>query len=139
MVLIGRRAIATTVARSAVVAVVAVVAISCGPSPAIPSPASPSADYAVVARWAADDGSVVALNVVIGSAVDRGRLADAARELGRQHPRSRLIVTFFAPWAGPERYVIGHVPMGDRPMPVSSRAPSWLWTVDLRPLAPRAT
>ena len=41
-----------------------------------------------------------------------------------------MIVTFFDDAAGPERYVIGHVPTGDEPV-IASGGPTWLGTFDL--------
>lgn len=125
----------TTTFRAGLV-VVALVLLACG-SPS--STASPSAGYTVVARWASDDGSIVALNVVVGPGRGPRELADIANELRERDPGSRVIVTFFAEWAGPERFVVGHVPAGREPLAVASRAPSWLWTADTPPLAPRPT
>ncbi len=114
-------------------AVAALVAVGCT-SP--PEPARPNPGYEVVARWAADDGSVVALNVVVGPGLGRGGLGDVAQELRQRDPGSRVIVAFYAEWAGPERYVLGHVPAGREPLALTSHPPSWLWTVDLRPDVP---
>ena len=81
------------------------------------APLSPSTDAepAVVARWIADDGSVVALNVVLEQDADRRRLPELARVFREQHPTARVIVTFFTDNAGPERFVIGHVPTDGGP------------------------
>ena len=85
---------------------------ACGSAP--PSP-SPDAESTVVARWIADDGSIVALNVVLGRETDRRRLPELARGLRQQHSTARVIVTFFSDSAGEERFVIGHVPTDGGP------------------------
>lgn len=86
---------------------------ACGSAP--PSP-SPDAESTVVARWTADDGSIVALNVVLGRDTDRRRLPDLARAFREQNPTARVIVTFFSDSAGEERFVIGHVPTDGGPI-----------------------
>ena len=91
---------------------------ACGSAP--PSPPI-GAETPVVARWAADDGSIVLMNVVLGQDADRRRLPELARAFRAEHPTARVIVTIFPTDAGPERFVIGHVPtdggplIGDRP------------------------
>ena len=95
------------------------------------APPSASADAAttVVARWVADDGSVVALNAVLGPDEDRRRLPELARAFRSKHPDARVIVTFFPPNAGPERFVIGHVPTDGGPL-TGARPSSALATFD---------
>jgi hypothetical protein len=104
-----------------------------------PSP-SPPVDTTVVARWMADDGSIVALNVVLGRDADRRAIAELARSFRDEHPGARVIVTFFADTAGPERYVIGHIPLraDDGPLPAGSRPASSLATFDF-PASPPST
>ena len=84
----------------------------------------------MAARWVADDGSVVALNVVLGRDSDPPRLAQLARAYRDEHPGARVIVTFFAARAGQERYVIGYVPTGDGPLPPEARPATALATFD---------
>jgi hypothetical protein len=81
-----------------------------------PPSRSPDGEPSVVARWIADDGSIVALNVVLGPTTDRRRLPELARAFREQHPTARVIVTFFADSAGEERFVVGHVPTDGGPI-----------------------
>ena len=118
------------VLRAAVAGLVVIAALACAAPPPSPRPAAPAAEIAVTARWVADDGSVLALNVVVATGTDRRRLPAIAQELRRARPRSRVIVTFFDAAAGPERFVIGHVPTGDEPV-IASGGPTWLGTFDL--------
>ncbi len=118
------------VLRTAVVGLVAIAALACAAPPSSTQPPAPAAEIAVTARWVADDGSVLALNVVVAAGTDRRRLPAIAQELRRGRPRSRVIVTFFDDAAGPERYVIGHMPAGDEPV-IASGGPTWLGTFDL--------
>jgi hypothetical protein len=122
---------------AAVVATVAVTAgvVACSPTP--PPSAAVPADYTVTARWSADDGSIVVLNVVAADGVDRRSLPATARRYREEHPGSRVIITFFADSAGEERFVVGHVPAGGEPLPIASRGTSWLATFDYP--APAAT
>lgn len=117
------------------VAVIAMVWTTAACASAPPSP-SPPAETTVVARWVAENGSVVALNVVLGRTADRGRIPEMARAFRDQHPDARVIVTFFAGTAGPERYVIGHVPTDGGPLPAGTRPASALATFDFPPSAP---
>ncbi len=98
------------------------------------APPSPSAapEAAVVARWVADDGSVVALNVALARPTDRRRIPELARAFRDEHPGARVIVTFFASDAGPERFVIGHVPTDGGPLPAGVRPVSAIATFDFR-------
>jgi hypothetical protein len=121
-VLIRLAAVLAAVAAPAVV-------VACSPTPP-PSAVLPAADYTVTARWSADDGSIVVLNVVAADGVDRRNLPATARRYREEHPGSRVIITFFADSAGEERYVVGHVPAGGGPLPVASRGTSWLATFD---------
>jgi hypothetical protein len=122
------------VLRSAVATLVAIAALACAAPPTPTPPPHPPAEITITARWEADDGSVVALNIVVAAGTDRRRLQALALELRRARPRSRVIVTFFDDAAGPERYVIGHVPARDEPV-VASGGPAWLGTFDF----PRGT
>jgi hypothetical protein len=121
------------------VAVIAMVwaTAACASAPLSPSP---PVETTVVARWMADDGSVVALNVVLGRDADRGGIPKLARSFRAQHPGARVIVTFFADTAGPERYVIGHVPLraDGGPLPAGTRPASTLVTFDF-PASPPPT
>jgi hypothetical protein len=117
------------VLRTLIVAGLAWAMVACGS--ARPSPTVPPVET-VVASWTADDGSIVALNVVIGRGTDRRSLPDVARRLREAHPGARVIVTVFADTAGPERYVIGHVPTADEPLVQASRPATWLATFDFR-------
>lgn len=111
-------------------ALVVMAALSCAAPPTPTPPAGPAAEVAVTARWVADDGSVLALNVVVGAGIDRRRLRAIAQDLRRARPHARVIVTFFDDAAGPERYAIGHVPARDEPV-VAAGGPAWLGTFDL--------
>jgi hypothetical protein len=102
---------------------------ACDSAPPSP-PTSP--ELTVVARWVANDGSVVALNVVLARDADRGRIPALARSIRDEHPAARVIVTFFASDAGPERFVIGYVPAADVPLPVGARPSSAIATFDFR-------
>jgi len=121
------------VLRTAIGALVGIAALACAAPPTSSTPARPAAEVTVTARWAADDGSIVALNVVVAAGTDRHRLPALAQELRRAGPHGRLIVTFFDDAAGPERYVIGHMPAGDEPVVTESRGPGWLGTFDFPP------
>jgi hypothetical protein len=117
---------------------VAVIVIAYGTAAcaSVPPSSTPPVENTVVARWVADDGSVVALNVVVGRDADRGRMPELARALRNEHSRARVIVTFFADTAGPERYVIGHVPTDGGPLPAGTRPASTLVTFDFPALPP---
>ena len=101
-----------------------------------PSSPSPRVETTVVARWVADDGSVVALNVVLGRDTDPQRIPGLARAFRDEHPGARVIVTFFADTAGPERYVIGHIPADGGSLPAGTRPASTLVTFDFPASAP---
>ncbi|HET9756348.1 MAG TPA: hypothetical protein VFP66_07600, partial [Candidatus Limnocylindrales bacterium] len=81
--------------RTAVVGLVVIAALACAAPPTSTRPPAPAAEVTVTARWVADDGSVLALNVVVAAGTDRRRLPAIAQELRRGRPRSRVIVTFF--------------------------------------------
>ena len=102
---------------------------ACESAPQSP-PTSP--ETTVVARWVGDDGSVVALNVVLTRETDRARIPELARSIRDEHPGARVVVTFFASDAGPERFVIGHVPSADGPLPANPRPSSAIATFDFR-------
>jgi hypothetical protein len=106
-------------------------------SSAPPSP-STDAEPTVVARWTADDGSIVALNVVLGHGTDRRRLPELARAIREQHPTARVIVTFFNDSAGEERFVIGHVPTDGGPI-TNARPSTAIATFDYPRPSPTTT
>lgn len=111
------------------------VAAACGSAP---PPPSTHAITTVVARWVADDGSVVALNIVLGRDADRRRIPELARSFRNDHPDARVILTFFADSAGPERYVIGHVPTDNGPI-IDARPSSAIATFDYPRPSPTTT
>jgi hypothetical protein len=100
------------------------------PPPAPPAPTTDPDVPTVVATWVADDGSVVVLNVVVPTGTRPDELPRLARDLRDNHPGSRVIVNVFAAQAGPERFVIGHVPSGDEPRLPEDRPPTLLATYD---------
>jgi hypothetical protein len=100
------------------------------PPPAPPAPTTDADVPTVVATWVADDGSVVVLNVVVPVGTRPDELPRLARDLRDNHPGSRVIVNVFAAQAGPERFVIGHVPSGDEPRLPEDRPPTLLATYD---------
>lgn len=102
-----------------------------------PPSAPTDAETTIVARWVTDDGSIIALNVVLARGADRGRIPELARTLRDEHQGARVIVTFFADTAGPERFVIGHIPTDDGPL-TGARPSSALATFDFR-VSPAAT
>jgi hypothetical protein len=122
-------AVALALVASAAAAIVAA-CDGASPPPPLPTPphsTAPAAEPDVVARWTADDGSVVAINLVVPTNTDPGRirqLANQIRELADQehadHQRARVVVRIFDSTAGPERYVIGHVPGRDEPLAEAS-------------------
>ena len=70
--------------------------------------------------------------MVLARDADRGRIPALARSIRDEHPGARVIVTFFASDAGPERFVIGHVPPADGPLPAGARPSSAIATFDFR-------
>lgn len=108
---------------------------ACGSAPSSPST---DAEPTVVARWTADDGSVVALNVLLGPRTDRRRLPELARAFREEHPTARVIVTFFSDNAGEERFVIGHVPTDGGPI-TNTRPSTAIATFDYPRPSPTAT
>ena len=113
------------------VAAVALASWTAACNGAPPSP-STNPEPTIVARWVADDDSVVALNVVLARETDRRRIPELARSFRDEHPGARVIVTFFADTAGPERFVIGHVPTADDPLPIGARPRSAIAAFDFR-------
>lgn len=103
-----------------------------------PPPPSADAEPTVVARWTADDGSIVALNVVLGPNTDRRRLPELARAFRERHPAARVIVTFFSDGAGEERFVIGHVPTDGGPL-TNTRPSTAIATFDYPRPSPTTT
>jgi hypothetical protein len=110
--------------------------VACGSSP--PSTSPTAADARIVARWVADDASVVVLNVSLGHGSDRRRIPELARAFRAAHPASRLIITFFDATAGQERFVIGHIPTDGSALP-AGRPPSAIATFDFPRSTPTAT
>ncbi len=92
----------------------------------------------MVARWIADDGSIVALNVVLGPNTDRRRLPELAGTFREQHPTARVIVTFFVHSAGEERFVIGRVPADGGPI-TNARPSTAIATFDYPRPSPTTT
>ena len=114
----------------AVAAVVTTAACEGAPHP--PSAAAP-AEPIVAARWVADDGSVIAVNLVVPVGTDPRRIRDLAERQRAERPGARVIVRVFAATAGPERYLIGRVPTGDEPLAEGSPTPSLLGLYDFPP------
>jgi hypothetical protein len=120
----------------AAMAVLAWASIACAGSamttpPTPPAPPTPTTTpTTVVATWTAEDGSVVVLNVVVPVGTRPDELPRLARDLRDNHPGSRVIVNVFAAQAGPERFVIGHVPSGDEPRLPEDRPPTLLATYE---------
>ena len=86
--------------------------------------------------WVADDGSVVALNVVLPRTVKPRGLASLADRYRREHPGARVIVRLFPSTAGPERFVVGHVPSDGASLAMTTGSDAALATFDFpRPTA----
>ena len=94
------------------IAATVVAACASMPPPHPPEPSRPT----VAARWVADDGSVVAVNLVVPIGTDPNTASDLAERERSQHPGARVIVRIFPATAGLERYVIGHVPAAGEPL-----------------------
>jgi hypothetical protein len=71
------------------------------------------------------------MNVVVAPGTDVERLRAIAVSFRRDVPAGRLIVTFFASDAGPERFVIGHMPTGDDALIADAAGASWLARFDV--------
>jgi hypothetical protein len=117
------------IARLGVGLVTTVVAACASPPRAAVEPPPP----VVAARWIADDGSVVAVNLVVAVGTDPGRIRLLAEREHSQRAGARVIVRIFAATAGPERYVVGHVPTGTEPLIETSSPPSLLGVYDFLP------
>ena len=103
--------------------------VACGsrpPSGTQQLASAPAVAVAVAARWVADDGSVVAVNLVVPAGTGPQGIRELAERERGNHPGARVIVRIFSTTAGPERYVIGHVPGGTEPLPQVSPPPSSL-------------
>jgi hypothetical protein len=103
-----------------------------------PSTFDPEALPSIAARWVADDGSVVVLNVVLGP-TDARRIPDLARDYRRASPKARVIVRFFAATAGEERFVIGYVPSDGGRLPAGAAPSTALAMFDFPAPSPAAT
>jgi len=118
---------------AAMVAVTTVMTMAaCESAPPHPSPPAP-AEPIVAASWVADDGSVVAVNLVVPVGLDPRRIRELAERQRAERPGARVIVRVFAATAGPERYLIGRVPTGDEPLAEDSPTPSLLGLYDFPP------
>ena len=117
--------------RFATAAVMAIVMAGCATTP--PSATDPPSPAHVAARWAADDGSVVVVNLVVSAGVDAPQMRAVAERQQADHPGARVIVRIFAATAGPERYVIGHVPAGKEPLVAASPSATLLAIYDFPP------
>lgn len=114
--------------RLASAAVAGLVVVACASAP--PPATDPPQPAQVAARWVADDGTVVVVNLVALAGTDaRGARAIAEQERTR-HTGARVIVRVFAPTAGAERYVVGHVPTRDEPLRGESRSQSLIALYD---------
>jgi hypothetical protein len=103
--------------------------VACASAPP-PSVSDHQPEPSIAARWAAEDGSVVALNVVLGRGTDPRRIPELARGYRRDQPTARVIITFFAARAGQERFVIGYVPSDGGRLPAGARPSTALATFD---------
>jgi hypothetical protein len=92
----------------------------------------------VVARWVAEDGSIVVLNVVVAPS-ERRRLPDIARAYRAQTPDARVVIRFFEMTAGDERFLVGHVPSDGGPLPAAERPSSALGIYDFARPSPAPT
>jgi hypothetical protein len=115
------------------VAVAAVMATAACESASPPPTAAAPAEPIVAASWVADDGSVVAVNLVVPVGVDPRRIRELAARQRAERPGARVIVRVFAATAGPERYLIGRVPTGDEPLAQGSPTRSLLGLYDFPP------
>jgi hypothetical protein len=118
---------------AAAVAVGTVTVAACGRVPPSPAADASPAEPAVTARWVADDGSVVAINLVVPVGTDPRRTRELAERQRAEHPGTRLIIRVFASTAGPERFVIGHVPTDDQPLADGSHPASLIALYDFPP------
>jgi hypothetical protein len=71
------------------------------------------------------------MNVMVPLGTDVERLRAMASTFRGDVPAGRLIVTFFPPTAGPERFVIGHMPSGGEPLIADATAAAWLARFDV--------
>ena len=112
-------------------AAMAIVVAACASAP--PPAIDPWSPAHVAARWIAEDGTVVAVNLVLSVATDARQARAIAERERADHPGARVIVRIFAATAGPERYVIGHVPAGMEPIVATSPTPTLLGVYDYPP------
>jgi len=114
--------------RTAAAVVVALAVAACA-SASPPGTPRPPVEPVVTAMWVADDGSVAALNVVLPRTIMPRGLAPIAERYRRDHPDARVIVRFFPPTAGRERFVVGYVPTDGSRLP-ATRDPAAVATFD---------
>jgi hypothetical protein len=115
---------------TATVAVVTMVMAACTSAPPAATDPAPTI---VAATWVADDGTVVAMNLVVAPGTTSAHIRELAERERRQHPRGRVIVRVFSAAAGAERYVIGHVPAPGEPIPDASQPASVIAVYDFPP------
>lgn len=111
--------------------VVAMVMAACASAP--PWASDPPPRSTVAARWIAEDGTIVVLNLVAPVGTDAQDAREMAGGERADHPGARVIVRVFAATAGPERYVIGHVPVGTGAFVEASPPPSLIGLYDFPP------
>ena len=109
----------------------AMVVAACASVPRSPTDPPPPAQ--VAARWVAEDGTVVAVNLVVAPGTNREEQRTFAERERSQHPGARVIIRIFAATAGPERYVVGHVPAGTEPLVRASPSETLLGIYDFMP------
>lgn len=106
---------------------------ACESAPPPPAAINPPVEPIVVARWVADDGSVVAVNLVIPAGIDPRRTRELAQRQRAGYANARVIVRVFASTAGPERFDIGHVPAADQSLTEGAHPPSLIALYDFPP------
>ena len=111
-----------------------VVATACASTPSATTDRPTARD--VAARWVSDDGSVVAVNLVVPAGTGAPQARHLAERERAEHPGARVIVRVFAATAGPERYVIGRLPAADAPLDQDPAPPSLLGLYDFPPMPP---
>jgi hypothetical protein len=111
----------------ATVAVMTLVMAACASAPPVATSPPPAT---VAATWVADDGTVVAMNLVVAPGTTPTQIRNLAERERRHHRRARVIVRVFGATAGAERYVIGHVPPSGEPIPGASQPASLIAVYD---------
>lgn len=117
--------------RLAAAAVLALAMAACRSVP--PHASDPPPPERAAARWVAEDGTVVVVNLVVSVETDARQTRAAAERERSQNPGARVIVRIFAATAGPERFVIGHVPTGAEPLVAASPGAALLAVYDFPP------